>query len=160
MTMLRNTALALALTAAAATAHAGVKASAVRTGNFDTTTVSGVFVPLNDAGATTLSFDLASSGKKVLTYSAECSVSGAAGNTSTYLDLDIIVNGVTVAPTAGYADAFCTSNGDTSVTNGWTRPSITIAIDGIKGNNTVRIVARGSAANFIWLGDSSLVIYD
>jgi hypothetical protein len=161
MTILRNAAVALALAGVTAAAHAGVKADAVRTGNFETTSVSGVFVPLNDAGATTLSFNLGSAGKKVLTYSAECNVSGAAGNDSAYLELDIIVNGITVAPSLGSTDAFCTSDGDTNIVDNWTRASITIAIQGIAGNNTVRIVARGnSGAMYLWLGDSALVVYD
>jgi hypothetical protein len=147
MTILRNAALVLALAGAAATAHAGVKLSAVRTNTFFHTDNAGTFLPLNEAGATTLSFNLSSSGKKVLTYSLFCATASVYG-----LDLDIIVNGVAVAPTARY-EPFCESD-ETLAT--WVRPSITIAIQGIKGNNTVRILARGTT----WLGESSLVVHD
>lgn len=161
MTTLRNVALALALAGAAATAHAGVKASAVATSvliNSDNATA--VFVPLNDAGATTLNFKLGSASKKVLTYSAECAVRAPLGNSAAWLDLDIYVNGLIVAPTVGTADAFCSSNG-TLGPDGWTRASITVPIQGISGDNTVRIQARGNnGATGLWLGESALVIYD
>jgi hypothetical protein len=117
---------------------------------------------LNNAGATTLSFNLGSPGKKVLTYSAICAVGAQAGDADATLDLDIYVNGVIVAPTAtgGYQGVFCSSNG-TDAFDGWTRPSITIPIQGISGNNTVRIRARGSSdGSAFWLGNSALVIYD
>jgi hypothetical protein len=71
MKSLRNAALALALAGVSATSHAGVKASAVNGGLF-TFSNSEAFVALNDAGGTTLSFNLAAAGKKVLTFSAYC----------------------------------------------------------------------------------------
>jgi len=162
MTTLRNAALALALTGAGATAHAGVKANAVQSMfNWSRYSPAEVFVPLNSAGATTLSFKLGSAGKKVLTYSAECAVAAPAGNSIAWLDLDIHVNGVIVAPTAGTGDAFCTSNGTETLGDGWVRASITVQIQGISGDNTVQIQARGNyGATGLWLGDSALVIYD
>ena len=100
MSTLRNIGLALALTSAAASAHAGVKASAVSGGLF-TSSNAEVFVPLNNVGATTLNFNLAAAGKKVLTFSAYCAVNSPAGYTTAWLDVDIVVNGVVVAPTPG-----------------------------------------------------------
>jgi hypothetical protein len=160
MTMLRNAALVLALTGAAASTHAGVRASAVTALNLVTYSAAEVFVPLNDAGATTLSFNPGSSGKKVLTFSAECAVAAPAGSTSAWLDLDIYVNGVIVTPTTATSNAFCSSNGTASL-DGWTRASITIPIQTISGTNTVRILARGgNGATGLWLGEPALVIYD
>src|SRR5262245_50796702 len=117
MTTVRNVALALALTAVAATTHAGVRASAINPTDFYKDYPADFFVPLDGAGATTLSFKLSSRGKKVLTYSAECIVYGAEGGGG-WLDLDIYVNGVVVAPTVGSSDIFCSQNG------GWSRASI------------------------------------
>jgi hypothetical protein len=160
MTMLRNAALVLALTGATAGAHAGVRASAITAFNLVTYSAAEVFVPLNDAGATTLSFNPGSSGKKVLTFSAECAVAAPAGVSNAWLDLDIYVNGVIVAPTASTAEAFCSSNGTPSL-DGWTRASITVAIPTVSGTNTVRILARGSyGATGLWLGEPALVIFD
>jgi hypothetical protein len=161
MNTLRNAAISLALAAAAATAHAGVKASAVTTYNaLRTSTPDEVFVPLNNAGATTISFNLSSAGKKVLTYSAECAAFAPLGYGG-WLDIDIYVNGVIVAPTANNEDAFCTAHGAEDDDPRYVRASITVAIQGILGNNTIRIKARGSGgATGLWLGDSALVVYD
>jgi hypothetical protein len=160
MTTLRTAALALALTAAAAAAHAGVKASAIRAGNWFASSPAEVFVPLDAAGATTLTFNLGSGGKKLLTYSAECAVDASVGETSGYLELDIYVNGVVVVPTGGSYESFCSSNGTTGF-DGWVRTSITVPIKGIAGTNTIRIKARGNLfARGLWLGDSALAIYD
>ena len=156
---LRNAALALALAGVAATAHAGVKASAIRPGNFVALSPIETLVPLNTAGATTLNFTLPSAGKKVLTYSAECAVDAPAG-TFGWVTLDIYVNGVVVAPTVGTTDPFCSGNGAAGF-DGYVRASITIPVQGISGGNTVQIKARGgSNATGLWLGDSALVIYD
>jgi hypothetical protein len=164
-TTLRNAALAVALAGAAATAHAGVKASAINPVNLGYSTPEEVFVVLNAAGATTLNFNLNSAGKKILTYSAGCAVNAAAGNTAAFVELDIYVNGVIVAPTNGDAyiaeDPFCSANGVFGLTDGQVRASITVPIQGIKGNNTIQIKAQGNsgAAGFL-LGKSALVIHD
>jgi|SRR5687767_7848789 len=156
---LRQTVLALALASTAAAVHAGVKASAIRPGNFVALSPNEVLVPLNATGATTLSFSLPSAGKKILTYSAECAVDAPAGSNG-WLTLDIYVNGVVVAPTVGTTDPFCSGNG-TAGFDGYVRASITIPIQGISGGNIVQIKARGgSGATGLWLGDGALVIYD
>jgi hypothetical protein len=157
---LRHAALALVLAGTAATSHAGVKASALRPSNWVSPSRNEVLVPLNAAGATTLSFNLPSAGKKILTYSAECAVDAPAGESYAWVDLDIIVNGVVVEPTTGSFDMFCSANG-TAGFDGYVRASITLPIQGKSGNNTVQIKARGaSGVNGMWLGDSALVIYD
>jgi hypothetical protein len=162
MTTLRNIGLALALAGAAASAHAGVKASAVKTGyGVYTSSAAAVQVVLNNAGDTTVNFTLGSAGKKVLKFSAGCGVNANFGNTSAWLDLDIIVNGVIVAPTVGSGDPFCSSNGIGAGVGRSVRSSIIVPIQGIQGNNTVTIVARGNGgASGLFLADSSLVIHD
>ena len=164
MTTLRTAALALALTAAGAAAHAGVKASAIRAGNWFASSPAEVFVPLNAAGATTLSFNLGSAGKKVLTYSAECAVDSPTDDTIAWLILAIYVNGVVVAPTGDDQAAFCSAN-RTGGFDGWVRASITVPIQGIAGTNTVQVKAKGaSCCDDVVMGlslmDSSLLIYD
>jgi hypothetical protein len=159
MKSLRNAALALALAGVSATSHAGVKASAVNGGLF-TFSNSEAFVALNNTGATTLSFNLAAAGKKVLTFSAYCAVYSAAGYTTAWLDVDIVVNGVVVAPTSGSGDPFCSSNGSGQF-DGYVRTSTTVTIQAKEGSNSVRILARGSPqATGLLLGATSLVIHD
>ena len=165
MTTLRNIGLALALAGAAASAHAGVKVNAVRTGYaVYTNSSAAVQVLLNDAGDTVLTFTLGSAGKKVLKFSAGCGVHAPVGNTGAWLDLDIIVNGIVVAPTVGSGDPFCSSNGKgpgTISVGGAGRSSIIVPIQGLQGNNTVTIVARGNGgASGLFLSKSSLVIHD
>jgi hypothetical protein len=162
MNKLMTMAVAGTLLGVSVASFAAVRAAHVRPGNWALSggNVVVAWVPLNAAGATTISFSLPGAARKVLTYSAECAVAAPEGNTRAYLDLDIIVNDVVVPPTGGSYDAFCSSNG-TVATDGWTHPSITVAIPGKAGVNTVKIRARrNSAATGIQLGDSSLVIHD
>ena len=159
MNKLMTLAVAGTLMGVTATSFAAVKTAQVRPNNWASGPAA-VLVPLNAAGATTISFSLAAPTRLVLTYSAECAVGAPAGNASAWLDLDLIVNGVTLAPTAGNQDAFCSSNG-TAAIDGWSRASITVFFTGAAGANTVRIQSRGNGgATTVWLGDSSLVIHD
>jgi hypothetical protein len=159
MNRLMTLAVAGSLMAVTATSVASVKTAQVRSNNW-TALPAPTLVPLNSAGVTTVSFSLPAPTRLVLTYSAECAVSAPAGNSGAWLDLDIIVNGNTLAPTVGNQDAFCSSNG-TPAADGWTRGSITIFFNGVAGGNTIRIQARGNGgATSVWLGDSSLVVHD
>jgi hypothetical protein len=156
----RPAAAVLVLAAVATAAVAGVRLSAVRANNWSVNSPAAVLVPLTGGGATVVGFNLPAAGRKILTYSAECAVNAAAGSTSAWMDLDIIVNGVVVAPTAGTLDAFCSSNGSAGF-DGWARNSITVVITGLAGANTVRIQARGNnGATGLWLGESALVVHD
>jgi hypothetical protein len=160
MKIIRNTAIAIAMACITATSYAAIRANHVRAGNFSSATIAGVLVPLNASGATTISFNLPSTKKTVLTYSAECAVNAAAGDEDAYLDIDVIVNGVTLAPTAGNQDAFCSANGVAGFDH-WIRNSITVSFTGVTGVNTVSILARGNAgATGLWVGDSALVLFD
>jgi hypothetical protein len=156
MSILRKIALAAALSAVALTSTAAVRASHTRAGNF--TFAGTALVPLNAANQTGIIFNSPSAGRKVLTFSAECAVDGGA---TAWLDLDVIVNGVAVSPTIGNSDAFCSGAGSTSSNDGWVRPSITVVIPVVGGNNSVRIQARpNNGATSVWIGDSSLVVHD
>jgi len=114
-TMKKISAFAIALSLLTVPLYAALKASAVRSGNYTFAQGTSNLVPLDNAGTTQLTFS--GSGKHVITYSAECAVSAAAGNAGTWLNIDIelipnIATGVVqvLAPTAGTSDAFCTSN--------------------------------------------------
>jgi hypothetical protein len=159
MRTLRHAALALALAGVTATAHAGIKASAVN-GALFTSSPAEALVALNSAGATTLNFNLGSAAKKVLTFSAYCAVNAPAGNTTAWLDVDVVVNGVIVAPTVGAGDPFCSSNGSGQF-DGYVRSSVTVPIQGKAGANAVQIRARGNGgATGLLLGATALVIHD
>lgn len=160
MKSIRQVALALALAGTAATAQAGVIASAINTSAWSPPSAEQSLVSLDASGATTLSFTLASRGKKVLSFSAICSVDAPASDTLSWLDLDILVNGVVVAPTVGNDDAFCSAKG-TAGFYGLVRASITIPIKGISGNNTIQIKARGNYnAKDLYFLYSTLVVFD
>jgi hypothetical protein len=166
-TTLRNAALAVALAGAAATAHAGVKASAVYANFLSYSSPEEVFLPLNAAGAVTLTFNLASAGKKVLTFSAVCAVAAPGWEfyKDAHLDLDIYVNGLRVAPTIGTLpttpDAFCSHGYSPPGLSGVIRASITVPIQGNAGYNAVQIKAKGQGgATGFFLANTSLVIYD
>jgi hypothetical protein len=152
--------IAMAVTLASITtvSHAGVKLSATNGTNF--TSAATTFLPLNAAGATTVSFNLTAAKKMVLTFSTECSVDAPAGNSTAWVDIDIIVNGAVVSPTTGALDGFCSANG-TAGFDGWETNSMTVVIPGIVGANSVRIQARLNAgATGLWFGERSLVVHD
>lgn len=147
-----------ALSLLASAASAKVLLGVTRASNF-TFTASATPVPLNSGGATTISFNAGKAGTYVLTYSAECSADSGGNNNTGWVDIDIRINGVTVAPTVGTSDAFCSPDGFAG-TSGWVRPSITVPVTLIAGVNTVQILGNIFApVTTGWLGDSSLVIH-
>jgi hypothetical protein len=149
-------AVGVALASYAVTSHAAIKIYATRAGNYATNTTLAV-LPLNNTGATSLTFNHASAKQWILTYSAECATGGASNG---WVDLEIYVNQSLVAPTAGDNDAFCSTN-HTSATDGFVRASITVVIQGIAGTNRVQINAhRNLGATTIHIGDSALVVHD
>ena len=121
-----------ALAAIALPAHAAFKISVTRSGIIQTTAERWA-VPLNNAGATIRTFNLPSAKAMVLHYSAVCL---ALGGSFGWVDIDIVVNGTTVAPTVGNEDIFCSTD------SGYTRAAITVRIQGIAGNNTVQIIGN------------------
>ena len=143
-------ATAVVLAATSMSAHAAIKLNATRLGVFSSS--NPVWnVPLNDVGATTLSFNLPANKKLVLSYSAVCRATGTSG----WVDIDIIVNGNSVVPTADNNDPFC--NPAESPTIG----SMTLQIQGIAGNNTVRISAKlVPGTTQMLFGNSALLVFD
>ena len=160
MNTIRQGVLALALAGAAATAQAGIRASAINTSNWLAPSAVQSLVALDPSGMTTLNFTLPGAGKKVLTFSAICSVRAPAGDFLSWVDLDIVVNDVVVQPTVGNDDAFCSANG-TSKYDDYVRATITIPIKGVAGNNTIEVKARGNYQVMdMYFVNSVLVVLD
>jgi hypothetical protein len=160
MKTFRQAALALVLVGAVSTAQAGIKASAIHTSFWSSRSADQTLVTLDASGMTALSFTLGSAGKKILTFSAICSVDGPAGDALSWLDLDILVNGVVVAPTVGNDDAFCSASGKSGPYQ-YVRASITIPIQGLAGTNYVQVKARGNyLARGMYFYNSTLVVLD
>ena len=149
----------VALAGMALFAHAAVKFSATREGFLELTNES-FAIPLNDLGATTVTFNLPAAKKVLLTYTAVCAVSGSSGTQDPRVHLDIVVNNSTVAPTRGNRDIFCSGN-HTSIADAYATHTISTAISGKKGANTVMVIGgRLGAAGYVSIGNSSLVISD
>jgi len=158
---LLKTAVAATLIVLSSQADARVFNAQTRPGNF---TFAGgpVFVPLNTAGSTVASFGIPGTARQrvIISYTAECAVD-AAGN-ATWVDIDILVDGVQVAPptNAGGNDAFCTSNG-TAGFDGWVMAAVNTVLTLRPGPHSVQVRARTSDnVSGGWLSDSSLVIWN
>ncbi|MBN8510996.1 MAG: hypothetical protein J0L57_20600 [Burkholderiales bacterium] len=159
MNSTRRLGLACVVALAATTALAGIKASGYRAGNFSFTTPTAL-VPLTTTGGTALTWNQGSAGKKIMTFSAECSVDAPAGNNFAWVDIDILHNGVAVPPTAGSSDGFCSADGVAGFA-GYVRASITVVIPAVAGANTVQVLARLNAgATGGWVSDTSTLIVD
>lgn len=147
---------ALALAATAGTANAAVKASGTVNNNFSFTTPTAA-VPVN-GGATSLTVTNTKATKLIITYSAECAVDAPASNTTAWVDIDLNLNGVAIAPTAGTLDAFCSANGSASF-DAWNRASITTVVTAPAGVSTITVTGRlNNGATGGWLSDSALVV--
>ena len=164
----RKGAVVLALGLLAATqASATALISHTRSGNFTFSSASGqVAVPIAAGIFQTPVFFNAAGQRFIVSYTAECAVAAAAGNASTWLDLDVRAVNVgtgavfVLSPTVGALDAFCTSNG-TAASDGWQMNAVN-AIGGPgmpAGNYVVQVRARLSGAGTGHLGDSSLVVW-
>jgi hypothetical protein len=130
---------------------AAIRLASVRTNAV--TFTSSIFMPLNDAGSTTLFF--VGSGRHLVNYSAECARSG--GN-SAWLSIQIFVDGVALAPTSGIDDAFC-SGDNTAAVDGWVTAHYSVPTGVLAtGFHTVRVQATLIGAGIGRLDDASLSI--
>jgi hypothetical protein len=148
---------AAALCALASAASAKVIASALGP-NFFNYASSGTYVPISGS-STTLVVNASKAGLYVITYSAECSVQEPAGNSyDAYVEIDMEVNGLAVAATAGDFDIFCGADGVADF-SGFTHPSVTMVAQLNAGPNNVRVLGKfhgGATAG--WISSSSLVV--
>lgn len=123
------------------------------------------FLPLNNAASTIMPFVTTRDNQRVVvTFSAECSVK--APNFTTWLTIDILVDGVEIAPTQTVDNAFCTAHGNNSL-DGWVSASATgvfVVVD--PGIHTARVRASlvgcsdTAPRDDMWrIDDSSTIIH-
>lgn len=102
----------------------------------------------------------------ILTFASECAVDAPAGNTSGWVDVDIVLLNaagavvLTAAPTAGSADAFCAANG-TAGFDGWESNSVSALVpyNFPAGNYQVQVRARiNGGATGGWFGERQLTV--
>jgi hypothetical protein len=141
----------LIATLSASPVFAAIRLAVVRTNAV--TFTAPIFMPLNDAGSTTLFF--VGSGRHLINYSAECARSG--GNTA-WLSIQVFVDGVALAPTSGIDDAFC-SGDNTPAVDGWVTAhySVPTGVLGL-GLHSVRVQATLIGAGTGRLDDASLSV--
>lgn len=149
----------------AAAGPAAADAFAVVTEAVNWTFVGAAQVPI--PGMTTPLFANPLNKRFLVTFSSECSVNAAAGSSSAWTDIDIVVlNGAgavvrTLPPTVGAADAFCSSNG-TAGFDGWESNAMTaVSVGNLPaGNYRVQVRARlNGGALGGWFGERSLVVW-
>jgi hypothetical protein len=100
-------------------------------------------ISLNDAGAKSITFTTSAANQKVLiSYSAECAVGGS--DHITYLDLDILVDGVAAPPSNG-DNAFCSDDGS-GIRAHWASVITVVVAQVPAGTHTVQV--RGTLQNF------------
>ena len=152
--------LTLALAVILAVAALGTTASAetlltyaTRALNSSDTTTH-VAVPLNDNGATSLSFTTKANNKVIkITYDAECTALGPAGS---WISVTMLVDGVEADPKSGNFFALCTSNGAGPQWTGTVRQSL-IKVPAA-GVHNVQVIVDLNGATQWWLGDTSIVV--
>jgi hypothetical protein len=108
-------------------------------------------------GNTSLMFNVFQTKKVVILFNAECSVD--AFDDTTWVDIDVLVDGVAVPPSNG-DNAFCTSTGDEQLQH-WVRASTYVAKAVAAGSHTVQVrgTLRGFAPGDQWqIDDLSLIV--
>jgi len=146
------------LSTLAAAASAKVIASGIGL-NFFTFDTSGTYVPILSNGGTLLTVNAPKTAKYVITYSAECSVEAPAGNIAAFVDIDVEVNGLGVAPTTGDTDVFCGADGVAGF-GSWSHPSVTVVANLTAGPNNIRVLGKfHGGATGGWISDGSIVVH-
>jgi hypothetical protein len=116
-------------------------------------------IPQNNGGSTIGSFSTTAVNQTVIVhYSAECSVD--ATDTITWLELDILIDGVVASPTNG-DNAFCTSQGTNELDSWVTASAIAVVVVPAVGVHTVQVRGTliGFAAGERWrIDDGALVV--
>jgi hypothetical protein len=95
--------------------QAAIKASATNTSAVSFSDNLAHLIPLLSNGTTAIRFSTGAANQKVIvTFNAECSVAGT--DNMTWLDIDIMVDGVIIPP-SNNDNAFCTDHGTGSLSN-------------------------------------------
>lgn len=154
-------ACAVAAAMIAAPAHADVLAFDSSPGNFSFSTATAT-VPIRSNGKAAVNFEIEGTKKKVvvISFSAECSVDAPANDVGSWVDIDILVDGVAVSPTGITQDGFCSADGQVGF-SGWVRPAAIVAVRLEPGKHKVSVLARlNSGATGGWISDSAIVVQD
>jgi hypothetical protein len=132
--------------------YAKAVASAKRPGNY-------IFIganytlPLTAGNATSVSFS--GKGKFLISYSAECETEGS------WLSIEILVDGVSISPTTGSSDAFCSDHNDNDSLDGFTTAHYRVETQSLPlGPHYVQVrgTVVGAALDKGWLGDTVLLV--
>lgn len=91
---------------------------------------------LTNAGAVSLTVTTTGTTQFVILFNAECSVK--AFDESTYVDVDILVNGAAVPPSHGADSALCTSTGDGALQH-WVSASMSVVKTVGAGTHTIQV---------------------
>jgi hypothetical protein len=117
-------------------------------------------------GMTTALFPNPAGARFIVTFTAECAVNAAAGNTTAWTDVDILVlnaaGGVVqvLPPTAGNLGAFCSSDGSAGL-SGWQSNTVdAIGGPGLPaGNYRIQVRARlNNGATQASYGERTLIV--
>ena len=116
---------------------AAIKAASNRTSSSTFSDELAHLIPLDNGGATSINFTTTAPNQGVvITYNAECSVAGT--DNQTWLDIDILLDGVIVSPSDS-DNAFCTDSGTGALTN-WVSAVIVVATKvPLAGPHTVEV---------------------
>lgn len=116
--------------------------------------------PLQSDGKTNILFKVTGTENAVvvITFSAECSVDAPEGDVGSWIDVDVLVDDVAVAPTGITSDGFCSADGSAGF-SGWVRPSVTVAVELAPGRHRLKVQGRlDFNATGGWLSDTATVI--
>lgn len=129
------------------------------------TTVAQVFsdslahvLSLNTTGGTSLTVATTGTAQLTILFNAVCSVD--ASDDTTYVDIDILVDGVAVPPSHAADNALCTSTGDGELQH-WVSAGMSVVKTVGAGTHTVQVrgTVRGFTAGDRWLiDDLSLIV--
>lgn len=142
-------------------AQAALLATHTRNTNFTYAEGSNPSVPLNDAGALSITFNTTAPNQKVVvSYTAECGIVDDIDDT--WVNIDIYVDGVAIRPTnSTSSDAFCSSTSGAGYN--WNMSAVNaVYVVPRAGAHTVRIgaaVTGGNGGATGWLGDTSLIVW-
>jgi hypothetical protein len=144
----------------AATAEAKIYAYGAYGFNFSATPTTGyAAVPLTDAGKTSLKFKTTKDAQPVIiSFTAECSIDSAS---AAWVDIDVLVDGVAIAPTAQTSDAFCGADSVAGFDPFTSAAVNVVAVVPVTGSHIVEVRARASDnTSGIWVSDTSIIVHD
>lgn len=152
-------AVTLSLVFVAVPSPAAIKASATNTDAVSFSDNLAHLISLRNNGTTAIQFSTGAANQKVMiTFNAECSVAGT--DNGTWLDIDIMVDGVIVPPSDD-DNALCTDNGTGALSN-WVSATV-VGVYTVPNSGPHTVEVRGGLHNFDngdeWrIDDSSTVV--